>query len=367
MKNIIQVGSVTAEFGGEVGGISTHLIQLSKELSKKKYQVTILSDVKNDYTTDYFNVVGIKKRRRILKTFINSPFKFVSQCLFRGRLGIKQLIVHYEISKFNVDDTVIHVHSLHNELADQVDLKYKKCYSDHGFWQKDKFNAEDIKAKLNNSHVIISVSSYARDIFIKTFGEKYRKKSKVIYNPVTNCENKKDIKLKRNREFVFFNGYSESIKRKGFLDFCKLAKDYPNEKFVAVADKDSEKYAEKHKISNLTVYGRLSLDEIFKLYSNSKLMVLPSKSESFGIVYIESAMHGVPFVGFSPVVKEFNKYSELTLGYEYDPNVNNYIELKNIFELALKADLDAERMQQVVRSCFSWEHLIENYTAAYES
>ncbi|MBB1315472.1 glycosyltransferase family 4 protein [Aliivibrio sp. SR45-2] len=366
---IIQIGPVTPEYGGSyVGGIATHLIQLVKALAKKNVKSLILSTNQIYHLEGDVNVVGMANKIRLINLFIRSPICFLYSALRGGKSEvINTAYEHYIKSKFSSSEIIILVHSLHCTFADNLLSEYKVIYTDHGFWQK-KSNDELIKNRIEKSSHIISVSNYAKKILIESFPMASSKTS-VIYNPINKptCEELSfSNKMNEKGKIIFFNGYSESIKRKG-LDLLvqTTIPDLNREQFEIIADDEGKNYIEVKNFQNVNVYGKQPYKTIANLYQKSKLMVLPSRSESFGIVYIEAASYGVPVIGFKPMIEEFNEYLGLDIGFGFDPEQQSTVDLKALVSRTLDTNWDKEKMQKVVAGKFSWEYLSENFIKIY--
>ncbi len=61
-------------------------------------------------------------------------------------------------------------------------------------------------------------------------------------------------------------------------------------------DRDSMELKSK-KLKNIFFYGRVSDHQLQSSYKSSKLFVMPSKGEGFGIVFLEAMRYGVPCIG----------------------------------------------------------------------
>ncbi|MEZ8233052.1 glycosyltransferase family 4 protein [Vibrio splendidus] len=366
---IIQIGPVTPEYGGSyVGGIATHLIQLVNALAKKEVESLILSTSQQDHSIASINVIGMASKARFVNLFIRSPICFIKSALNKRKAGvIKTTYSSYIKLNFSPKDVIIHVHSLHCEFADDLLDEYKVVYTDHGFWQK-KGNEKKIENRILKSANVISVSNYARNVLIEKFPSA-KSKSTVIYNPINKPTHEElclSDQIHEKDKIIFFNGYSESLKRKG-LDI--LAQDaIPNlssEKFQIIADDEGQSYIESKKLRNTDVCGKQPYSKISALYQQSKLMVLPSRSESFGIVYIESASYGVPVVGFKPMVEEFNQYLGIDIGIGFDPDKQTATDLRVSIDNALNETWDKHTMRKIVAQKFSWEFLSKEFVQVY--
>lgn len=65
-----------------------------------------------------------------------------------------------------------------------------------------------------------------------------------------------------------------------------------------------EKYAEHDLLSKVTFHGYVSDLKLHELYRNASMFVAPSRFESFGIIYIEAMMHGLPIIALKTMGSE---------------------------------------------------------------
>ncbi|WP_439832683.1 glycosyltransferase family 4 protein [Aeromonas caviae] len=369
---IIQIGPVTPEFGGTfVGGIATHLTQLVENISRNGFEIKILSTTKKNITRQGVTVIGMASPILRLKFIVNRPLAFIESMVIRGGKYslVRSLYEYYIKSNYSHEESIIHIHSLHCDFADNILDDYNVIFTDHGFWQK-KFDREIIRERVKKAKKIISVSKYAKARLINEFPEA-EEKVEVIYNPITPVEkrdsNWKDSEQEKN--IIFFNGYSESLKRKGLdLLIDKSVRKLKDERFEVVVDDEGRDYiAQQGKFNNLIVNDKLPFDKIIDIYKRTKLMVLPSRSESFGIVYIEAASFGIPVIGFKPVIEEFNEFLGIDIGLTFDPEKETSLELLKKIEEALSISWNHEKIKSVVERKFSWNEISKAFVDIYQS
>ena len=70
-----------------------------------------------------------------------------------------------------------------------------------------------------------------------------------------------------------------------------------------------EKYKKKYENENIIFKGRLEKEEIIRVYKDMDIFILPSTTETFGLVYAEAMSQGLPILytkneGFDGIFKE---------------------------------------------------------------
>ncbi|MEM0253536.1 MAG: glycosyltransferase family 4 protein [Candidatus Bathyarchaeia archaeon] len=125
---------------------------------------------------------------------------------------------------------------------------------------------------------------------------------KVVYLPnFVNCSMFKPVSVKRHDAFqVLFIGALEF--KKGIDIFLKVAerfkKDFPEAKFVIASYGGSwEEEVLRHVENGLVDYKGFVVDmELIKLYSESHVLMMPSREEPFGLVALEAQACGTPII-----------------------------------------------------------------------
>lgn len=122
------------------------------------------------------------------------------------------------------------------------------------------------------------------------------------------------------------------------------------------------------KISNknkdfITYYGKLDKKEIKKMYSNMDIFIMPSKYETFGLVYVEAMSQGVPIIytkgqGFD------GYFDEGVVGFSVKYNDYNNIK-KRIFDIV--DNYNNISKQCIIKSkSFLWKDISSRYREIYK-
>lgn len=288
------------------------------------------------------NILNSRKLKIFLGAYINSTNAQNLNCL--------SLAQHLNKDEFEVFALHLYSGNLKNEPISGV--KTFKCFSPHkmskyigylwgiwncdvvylpkreimgwnAFWikllRKKSFSTvEGILDKKNMESAINTRGSYAKVIssfnpfdavysitkFLSDYNKKHHKivsEEKLLFlgtdtKPFLN-EEKIISKLKN----VIYIG--RLFERKGVFDFLNIAEKFPNRQFHLVGDGVQKaqilKTIQDKQLKNIKTYGILDHDDLGKLLETMDLHILPSRSEGFPKVTLETAAAGVPSLVYS--------------------------------------------------------------------
>ncbi len=133
------------------------------------------------------------------------------------------------------------------------------------------------------------------------YEKSYHKKSMAIIYPPSYV--KKLPPSEKKQDYIFTVSRLSKFKNVNLLieAFSKINKKIPNYSLLIAGDgeeKESlEKLAKENNLqSKIKLLGKVSDEKRSELYSNARVTVLCSKNEPFGLVPIESMMHGTPVI-----------------------------------------------------------------------
>ena len=140
---------------------------------------------------------------------------------------------------------------------------------------------------------------YSMTPFVKRYNFEKRglKTEDTILYIGTDCENFKP--KKRNSQIKNTILIGLDLPRKGIADYAKLAALNPTVTFNVVGNKTNEFVDKYSDISNMKFHGVLSPGELNDLFNLIDLHILPSKTEGFPKVVIETAAVGIPSLLYS--------------------------------------------------------------------
>jgi glycosyltransferase involved in cell wall biosynthesis len=123
------------------------------------------------------------------------------------------------------------------------------------------------------------------------------------------------------------------IESKGFMGLIEVSreinKDYPHELHIVGSGTEKDKYINyinDYKLNNIYVIDQLDKDALLKYYRESDIFVLPTKSDTWGLVIIEAMSQGLPIITTNTCVAG-REFVDQNSGLLYD--YSNLIELKN--------------------------------------
>lgn len=292
--------AMVGQFPPHIGGVGVHIHSLSKELVRQGHEVYVITyPHKNIRDIDGIHVIGTKG--------INIPGLRALTFKKNAKKALEKLIDE-------VDIDIIHGHYLFPAGAAAVEVGKKrgiKTYvTAHGsdmfeVYKKQSFMRPTIKKVLKDADRVFAVSEALKHEIIATGVVGIADKTRIYWNSVdiNKFRDVEDNTLIREfnlpmKPIVLFVG--NLIKRKNvesLLEAKKLAKtDY---QLVVVGDGPLLKSL-KEKVKNENIYNVVftgARNDIERLIPACDMLVLPSFSESFGLVLIEALACGKPVIG----------------------------------------------------------------------
>ena len=312
---------MVGQFPPHVGGVGVHIHTLSKELVKQGHEVYVITYPHKDIKDiDGIHVIGTRG--------LNIPG--VRGLMFKknAKKALEELL-----EKEDID--IIHGHYLFPAGAAAVevgnDRGIKTYVTAHGsdmfeMYKKQPFMRSTIRKVLKNADVVFAVSNALRHEIIATGVEGIGEKTKLSWNSVDidKFSNKGNDSFKQehnllDKPIVLFVG--NLIKRKN-VDSLLEAKKIANSDYylVVVGDgplfKKLKKKVEDENIRDVIFTG--SRDDVENIIPSCDLLVLPSFSESFGLVLIEALACGKPVIGSN--VGGITEIITDDVGFLVDPN-----------------------------------------------
>lgn len=291
------------------GGIEKCISSLATELSND-YDIEIISTYKL-YEKPFFYLPDKVKIRYLLdlkpnkQEFINSLKRFkLFSCFI---LGIKSLKILYQKKNKMIkaikeidSDIIISTRDIHNKWLGKYGKKQSiKIGWEHNHHNNDKKYINKIIKSVENLDYFVLVSKELKEFYSPLV------KPTCIYIPNSIDEYPIQCSELDQKNIISVGRLS---KEKGFLDlidvFEIVQKHYPDWILNIIGDgperkKIEEKIARKGLEKSIILRGYQNKEYINSFYQKSSIYVLPSYTESFGIVLIEAYSYGIPAVSFT--------------------------------------------------------------------
>jgi len=391
---ILYIGPIPPEISGKsAGGIATHAWELATQAVKRGYEVYILANTTSSFTRDDVKVICQPQRNKLLKAFYGIRFWLtvnknrvdsLNFFNFKEKIGVLYGACVLQEVVSSVKPDLIHIHSLHNRQTLSLKLLQNSIpivITDHGFWQgiHTKRDITKIKKTAGEADYIICVSNFSNRQL-----ENYKIapliKKKVIHNfisvnkiPLLDREKVKEELGLTDKKVVFFSGVVEPVKRKGLDILLKTIANNQylkeNSKLVIITNIGTIEYAQKfikqEKI-NALILDPQPWDTIIKFYNAADVLVMPSRSESFGLVYEESLLAGTPVVGFYPIINELECLSGIYIGEKFSASKEDERALAQKIAKVLNTDFDRQLLRKKVIENLSWDVKFGEFESVYK-
>ena len=395
-KKIIAIGYIPKAKGGkQFTGLATGIFDLHDAVNKfeSKYQVVIAAtDIHHtEIKIDNTKVVGWNKKL-LLKHILIHPIRIIyfiiktlSVIKFRKvfspiNILAKLIFIDYSIEKEKPD--LIHFHGSSGALL-SIGLwnkKQKKILRLHGINGYDTsiaFFSINRKIEKYITSLNFEKVTFVTNGILKEWGEKYGKFScKMI--PILNGYNAEIFQpqmstneIIRQYDLITFSAVSN---RKGQIRVIEainqLKKEGINLSYLIIGNGNKNYIDDLKKIValdslNVTFIEYLSQREIISYLHQSKYFILPSITEGFGKVYIESIGAGIPVIipehlPLAQISGLLNKTNSIIINDSSTESIT--VGLKNILNTK-NSNFDISTTVEKLR----WEILASQYLKIYDS
>lgn len=232
------------------------------------------------------------KNKNIISIFKEGFKSAKILCLKRSR-NIKAIRNTYS-------DYIITTRTFHSRLVGYYAYNnIIKIATEHNFHNNDKKYITKVIDSIRDFDYFVVVSDNLRKFYENKIG-----KTKCIYIPnVIDSLPDKRSKL-TNKNIITIGRLSPEKGQKDLIDVFKIVnKELPKTKLFMVGDgplkKELENYTKELKLTNKIIFtGFLGNKEKEKYILDSSIFILPSYTESFGLVLIEVMSYGLPCIAF---------------------------------------------------------------------
>lgn len=309
---------MVGQFPPHIGGVGVHIHSLAKKLVKNGEEVYVITyphkDIKYEPNTNYMEFDGIK----VIGT--KGPNITGLRSLFYVLFGTIQLI--QLIRKENID--IIHGHYLYPAgliaVLGGIFTKKQTFVTAHGsdmfcLYQQHKFMQPIIRFVLKRADVVLAVSESLKKEILETGVFSIEDKVQLNWNTVDiekfcPVDNEDVIDNKDSHSFKIEFGIPEEkpvilfvgniIKRKNVASILDAKKKLKSDCVLVVVGHgplltNLKEKTKSEKINDVIFTG--ARRDIPNIIRSSDLLILPSYSESFGLVLIEALACGKPVIG----------------------------------------------------------------------
>ncbi len=302
----LRIAIITETYPPDINGVSNTLFELVKQL-QKNHEVLILRpeepyyDMKIDYNL-----------KEIFFPYIKIPF------YNEVKLGIP-IIQRISDSFKTFQPDIVHIITegplgfFSLWIAKQMNLPvvadYRTNFNDYLKFYHIQYLDEFIKIYLNYFHNQCDLNLVPTLEVKKQLLKKQYKRIKVLgrgidtqrFNPNKYSSNiRKRFNIELNEIMFLYVGRIAPEKNLYFL--CnvikKLQEKYNHIKFVFVGDGPIKSELENH-YPEIIFTGKLQGEELSCIYASSDVFLFPSKTETFGNVFLESYASGLPIISYN--------------------------------------------------------------------
>lgn len=292
--------AMVGQFPPHVGGVGVHIHTLSKKLVEEGHEVYVITyPHKEIKDIDGIHVIGTKG--------LNIPGVRGLMFKMNAKKALEELL-----EKEDID--IIHGHYLFPAGAAAVEVGkehgIKTYVTAHGsdmfeLYKKQPFMRSPVKKVLRDADGVFAVSNALKHEIIATGVTGIANKTKLSWNSVdinkfsskANDSFKKENKLE-DKPIVLFVG--NLIKRKNVESLLEAKKVSQSDYYLVIVGdgplfKKLSKKVEEENIHDVIFTG--SRNDVENIIPSCDVLVLPSYSESFGLVLIEALACGKPVIG----------------------------------------------------------------------
>lgn len=396
--DILMVGSLPSFLGSRnYGGVAQVVWSLSKSYAQRGIDFALGANSRyygGDKKVDGVPIYGAHLNIwDILKTFklINNNLEYFSKKPLRYKLHLIYSLFFLNQLNNRIKFKIIHTHDVINQIplaAYLLRLNIPVVATIHSYNDVIKQSAENVQKQISKDHslqlenvkFLVHVSKSVKNQS-QLLGINWNCEDKVIYNSanayISEINKYPDI-ISKDNQICFVGSF---IKGKGINRLLSAIKELNGEidkvLFIGRGNlkRNIRKYTSELRIQ-VDIYGTLSPDEVAEQMTASSVFVMPSISESFGLVYIESLLCGTPVIGFHTIIEEFQQVLQLGEPEKdwlipYNHGAENAQDLAEKMRVALRIknrptyNVERENIRRQINQKLSWDKIAEQYIEVY--
>lgn len=231
-----------------------------------------------------------------------------------------------------------------------------------------------VKTMLEAKAVFFLSESYRKQVFEKYIPKKYhdeiQRKTYIVPNGIDDFWfknlNRKIEKKDFSKEVKLV--YAGGIDRNKNIETTQSAMRILRERGINVSLTVVGKVKEREVFERIsldeytTVLPPASKEELIELYRDADIFVMPSYTESFGLVYVEAMSQGLPVI-YSRKQGFDEQFPDGTVGYSVDAYSAQSV-AEGIMSVMNEYDMVQSRVVDLSRR-FNWKDIVQNYYSLY--
>lgn len=388
---ILHIGPIPPEAGGSAaGGIATHVWDLAVQFRKHGYETYVFAGAgATSGRREGVNIIGAPRGSRLGKLSRSVRFRFSLGHSLPGRprIGEKFRLLYLGFLLRQALDEIkpdlIHLHSLADPAGLSLvcqDLPAPLLVTNYELWiREDRVRKMSrVNRVASRASGLLHISEYTAER-AHSLGLRYEGKERVVYMPVRPERIPLlDKAAARNslgwdeKPIIFFYGTHYPLQKKGLDLLLRAFSGSPelnrNYRLIIRTAGEGEAYARsvlRQGGLDGTVLGRIPWEQMVCCYNAADLFVMPSRSEGFGIAYVEALLAGTPVVGFHRTLGELERLIGIRIGEKFDPEREDpsALALKMLHTLA--TPFTREKLREGVVAGLSWENRFREFETVY--
>lgn len=348
-KNKLTIYALHLNYGGIEKSICTKANILSKYYNVEIISLYKLTDKPvfslNDNVSVKYLTDNIKpnKEEFIRSVKSKNPIKIIKEGLYSIKvLYLKDILLSKSMVNCNSGIIISTRIDFTEKLIKNNEYNNIKIAEEHIYHNNNEKYLNRLYKILKNVDYLMPSSDYLTNYYKELF-IKYRYK---IKTNVMQIETNNKISNLKNKNII---AVGRLDKIKGYRDLINLFSKLNNKDWTLNIVGDGPEYNNLENLinklnlnDNVKLLGYKSSEELNELYENSSIYIMTSFEESFGLVLIEAASHGLPILAYSSALgaKEIlnedlgiliDNRNELEMIEKLDELINN-IELRKIYQ-----------------------------------
>ncbi len=362
----MKIIQVTPCFPPNGGGIGSYVYNLSHELLKKEYKISIVLRGKQNR---FYNYNGIKVTELKIPGWPPFNLRTLKRKIEQIVLLEKPDIVHIHHGAMPVPETdkpvLLTAHCCNKELIRNLHRPIRNLENLYRNTAYPFYVKAESKAVKSNRLTVVSESLH------QEFGRHYNVSSSVVHNGVDPSLFKPSKKTKKENMILFTGRLSRG---KGLFDLIRVAelliKTHCNTR-ISIAGEGPLKNAlirklKRRKLSNTKIIPYLSHNKLADVYQRAKVFILPTYYEGMSTSVLEAMACKLPVVstripGMPELVEDGINGYLLSTG-----NIEGfYSRIVELLDNEEKQRQFGEAGRRKVISKFLWPHVADLITAQY--